>query len=222
VVYGRGALPASAYSEFMPPPRLGRVPYGAIDPLLFSEDDPHGWRVSEIEEEYEIQPGLENLARQIVGEIRFGRRPAGLSHFGHEGENLLNNPYWPPELAARRRASRARNAMSSYCRWLSLERRTTWAAYAGHFFGGSEQGPERAFWKSFYSAPDQELPERESLAFILRLLSTVYGEVQSTRRNCTRLVSEFCLRSAMRGSLIGIKTRCQRGRSLISYTSTPR
>jgi hypothetical protein len=44
------------------------------------------------------------------------------------------------------------------------------------FFGSSEQGPERAFWKGFYSAPDAELPEPASLSFILRLLSTVYGE----------------------------------------------
>jgi len=63
---GEGQYPLPAYSEFMPPPRLGRTPYGAIDPLLFSEDDPYGWRVSEIEEEYEVKPGLENIARQII------------------------------------------------------------------------------------------------------------------------------------------------------------
>jgi hypothetical protein len=173
---GEGRFPLPAYSEFMPPPRLGRTPYGAIDPLLFSEDDPHGWRVSEIEEEYELQPGLENIAGQIVEEIfKLGEGQPAYHISGHEGENLLNNPYWPPELAAR--AGHLAHERYVVLLPLALSRtqddmgRVRWT-----FFGGSEQGPERAFWKSFYSAPDQELPERESLAFILRLLSTVYGE----------------------------------------------
>src|SRR5579862_382598 len=40
-----GAYPIPAYSEFMPPPRLGRRAYGgARDTVLFAEDDPWGWR----------------------------------------------------------------------------------------------------------------------------------------------------------------------------------
>ena len=46
---GEGQFPLPAYSEFMPPPRLGCTPYGAVDPRLFSEDDLYGWHVSEIE-----------------------------------------------------------------------------------------------------------------------------------------------------------------------------
>lgn len=53
-----------AYSEFMPPPRVGLSPQKEIDPLLFSEEDPYGWHISKIEEEYELKPGLENIARQ--------------------------------------------------------------------------------------------------------------------------------------------------------------
>ncbi|MGE5264870.1 MAG: hypothetical protein ACM3S0_15935, partial [Acidobacteriota bacterium] len=56
---GAGNYPLPAYSEFMPPPRLRQTPYGTLDLELFSEDDPFGWHISEIEEEYELKPGLE-------------------------------------------------------------------------------------------------------------------------------------------------------------------
>ena len=42
-------------------------------------------------------------------------------------------------------------------------------------FGGSEQGPERAFWKSFYTAPGKEAPSEIGIDFIRRLLAGVYG-----------------------------------------------
>src|SRR5262249_16973633 len=43
-------------------------------------------------------------------------------------------------------------------------------------FGGSEQGPGRAFWRGFFTAPHQEVPAEEALDFIRRLLCAVYGE----------------------------------------------
>jgi hypothetical protein len=52
-------------------------------------------------------------------------------------------------------------------------------------FGNSEQGPERAFWQSFYTAPDREIATSESLAFISSLLSSVYRE---TARNENDLI----------------------------------
>jgi hypothetical protein len=173
---GEGQFPLPAYSEFMPPPRLGCTPYGAVDPRLFSEDDLYGWHVSEIEEEYEIKPGLENIARQIIESlVKLGESQPVYHIAGHEGMNLLNNPYWPPELAAR--AGHLAHERYVVLLPLTLSRtqddmgRVRWT-----YFGGSEQGPERGFWKSFYSAPDQELSGQKSLAFILRLLSAVYGE----------------------------------------------
>jgi hypothetical protein len=44
------------------------------------------------------------------------------------------------------------------------------------FFGSSELGPEQAFWTGCYSAPGREMPERESLGFLVRLLANVFGE----------------------------------------------
>ena len=47
---GEGNYLLRAYSEFMPPPRLGINPYtGLENPWTFSKDDPFGWTVAEIE-----------------------------------------------------------------------------------------------------------------------------------------------------------------------------
>ena len=51
---GKGNYPITAYSEFMPPPRVGQKPYGSIDHGLYREDDPFGWHITEYEEALEI------------------------------------------------------------------------------------------------------------------------------------------------------------------------
>ena len=62
-----GAFPVEAYSEFVPPPRLGPKPYGTtgIDPR--PERDLFGWNITEYEEAFELRPGLEMLAHRAVG-----------------------------------------------------------------------------------------------------------------------------------------------------------
>lgn len=171
-----GQYPISAYSEFLPPPRLGRTAYGALDPMPFSASDPFGWTVSELEEEYELAPGLRVLAQQIMEALRkLGQGETEHTLAGHEGLNLRDNPYWPDTLSAR--AGHLLHEHYVLLLPLALSRtqddmgRVRWT-----FFGGSEQGPERAFWNSFYTAPDTELPASESAAFILHLLERVYGE----------------------------------------------
>ena len=172
---GTGSFPLPAYSEFMPPPRVGRSPYGSFDEL-FLENDVYGWRVSEVEQEYELNSGLKNIARQIMEQlIDLGRgRPA--HHIaGYLRRNLENNPYWPAELAEH--AGRFLHERFVVLLPLAFSKtqddqgRVRWT-----FFGGSEQGPERAFWKSFFSAPGQEIPSGESVGFISRLLHAAYGE----------------------------------------------
>ena len=97
-----GCYPISAYSEFMPSPMLGCKPYGKPDYRIVSEEDPIGWKITEIEEEYELKPGIEHIGQQIMENIiKLGQ---GITeHFitGHGGENLRDNPYWPPEIAER-------------------------------------------------------------------------------------------------------------------------
>jgi hypothetical protein len=94
---------------------------------------------------------------------------------GHKGRNLENNPYWPHELQDRA----GKFAQERYVVFLPLalsrtqddKGRVRWT-----FFGSSEQGPEQAFWKGFYSAPGQEKPEQDALAFFGKLFSSAYGE----------------------------------------------
>ena len=175
---GEGNFPLPAYSEFMPPPRLGRRPYGEKDPFLFSDQDPYGWNISEIEEEYELSPGLGHLADRIVGQLRkLGQGQPGHRISGHKSQNLIDNPYWPPELEEAARKGKPGHERFVVLMPLALSRtqddkgRVRWT-----FIGSSEQGPEKAFWKGFYSAPGQEIPEQEALVFFVGFLSHVFGE----------------------------------------------
>src|SRR5947209_7828873 len=94
-----GSYPIAAYSEFMPPPRLGRKPYGTEDLLLFRPEDPWGFCITEYEEAFELRPGLDHLAQQILGAlVHLGQ---GRAAHGIAKGKLQDNPYWPPELAER-------------------------------------------------------------------------------------------------------------------------
>src|SRR5262245_21731298 len=170
---GPDKYPIAAYSEFMPPPRLGRKPYETgVDPNLFADKDPWGWYVSEAERHIQLRPGLEQLAREIGGMlVHLGR---GEAH-GISRNKLEDNPYWPAELAAH--AGKLHHERYVLLMPLALSRtqddkgRVRWT-----LFGSSEQGPARAFWRSFFTSPNREVPEDQALAFIRELLSAVYGE----------------------------------------------
>ena len=169
-----GHYPIPAYSEFMPGPKVGCTPFGSRDASLFHDDDPFGWYVSELEEEYELRPGLEEIAHQVLDHlVKLGQSKPASFIAGHGGRNLRDNPYWPPELAAH--AGHLPNERYLVLLPLALSRtqddmgRVRWT-----FFGGSEQGPERAFWSGFSSAPGQEWPEDQALAFFSRVLADAY------------------------------------------------
>ncbi len=149
-----GSFPIEAYSEFMPPPRSGWHPYSAEppDPQLFSDEDPWGWYVGEYEEANEIQPGLEQVARQILGRIYHLLR--GHSTHAIPRRILENNLYWPEELS--KRAGSLTHDQGVVLMPLALSRtqddkgRVRWT-----LFGVSEQGPAKAFWKSFHTGPQR-------------------------------------------------------------------
>jgi hypothetical protein len=170
---GEGNYPIAAYSEFMPPPRLGLKPYGGSDGTIFDENDPWGWSITEYEETRELQPGLQQLARQLVGALaHLGR---GETAHGISKNKLADNPYWPSELAEHAGAL----AHERYVMLLPLalsrtqddKGRIRWT-----LFGGSEHGPARAFWQGFLTAPGREAAEHDALEFIRRLLQSAYGE----------------------------------------------
>ena len=184
---GEGRYPLPAYSEFMPSPRVGCSLYGDIDKALFTEDDPYGWRVPEIEEEYELRPGLAQIATQVLRYLtKFGRGEQDYRIVGRERRMMEGNPYWSPELDARLGSFERERYVTLMPLALGKTQdylgRVRWT-----LFGNSEQGPERAFWQSFYAAPDQEIPTSESLAFISNLLSSVYRETARSENDLLQL-----------------------------------
>jgi hypothetical protein len=91
--------PITAYSEFMPPPLVGRKPLGNIDRSLFSDDDPYGWNISEKEEQLELRPGIEHIGHQVMNSIiKLGKGLPEHHIHGHCGQNLEENPYWPSQI----------------------------------------------------------------------------------------------------------------------------
>lgn len=170
---GEGKYPIAAYSEFMPPPRLGLSPYMRRNTGFFDEEDPWGWPVTEYEEAFQLVPGLQSVAQQILGAlVRVAR---GEPAHGISRNNLIGNLYWPEELA-QHAGSLAHERFVAILP-LALSRtqddkgRVRWT-----LFGGSEQGPARSFWKGFFTAPRREVPEDCGMGFFQKLLSEAYGE----------------------------------------------
>jgi hypothetical protein len=171
----KGCYPISAYSEFMTSPQMEYKPYGKPGNYILKEEDPFGWHISEMEEENELRPGIEHIGHQIINNIvKLGK---GLPHHlisGHGGENLENNPFWPPELAAH--AGTLVHERFVILLPLMLSRtqddkgRVIWT-----FFGNSVDAPGKVFWKSFFNSPGEEKPEAESISFFTDLLISAYS-----------------------------------------------
>ncbi len=170
---GAGAYPLAAYSEFMPPPRLGRGPYGSEDPGLFEPDDPWGWYVSEYQEALQLREGMKAVAESVLTAI--GHLGAGRPDHRIARSKLEDNPCWPSALAAA--AGSLRHERHVLLLPMALSRtqddkgRLRWTV-----FGNSELGPARPFWAGFFTAPDKEWPREQSLDFIRRLLALAYEE----------------------------------------------
>jgi hypothetical protein len=172
-----------AYSEFMPSPRLVYKPYGRPDNEIYSKEDLYGWKITELEEEYELKPGIRHIGQQIMKNIiNLGM---GLpEHFisGHGGENLRDNPYWPDELAEHAGFLFHERYVTLLPIMLSRTQddkgRIIWT-----FFGNSIHDPGQIFWKSFFSAPDCEIPLKESVDFFTGILSAAYNEKVSDEKS---------------------------------------
>jgi hypothetical protein len=188
---GSAAFRIDAYSEFMPPPRVGWKPYGRVpvNPQLFSPDDPFGWKVHEFDEALELQPGLHQIAKDLM--TRLKRLQDGNPDTGLPRHISRDNPFWPPEMGS----AKLQDDPCVLLLPLALSRtqddkgRVRWT-----LFGNSEQGPGKAFWKSFFTAPGVEAPAEFGIGFFCRLLQAVYGEqaadADGLRRVGLRIVPE--------------------------------
>lgn len=169
-----GAYRIDAYSEFLPAPRVGWKPYGnhAVDPELFHADDPFGWYISEFAEARELQTGLQQVADQLLKKL--GKLLDRKADSGLLKTDLIDNPFWPDELADGPTLHHDRCVTLlplALSRTQDDKGRVRWS-----LFGNSEQGPGKAFWKSFFTAPKKEKPEHEAVSFFCRLLHAVYNE----------------------------------------------
>jgi hypothetical protein len=170
-----GCYSLPAYSEFMPSPLVGRKPLGDIDPRVLHEDDPDGWWISEIEEEYELRPGMEHEGKLILNAIvKLGKGLPEHHIHGHGGQNLKNNPYWPDDLAVMAGKLSHERFVTLLPMMLSRTQddkgRVIWS-----LFGNSVHDPGYIFWKNFYVAPGVEKPADESISFFTTLLEKAYG-----------------------------------------------
>jgi hypothetical protein len=181
---GEDSFPIAAYSEFMPPPWVGYKPYGHSPPddTIVREDDPYGWHINEYEEHREMEPGMLLLARQILKKL--SRLFDGDPETGIPRVDLTDNPYWTEELAEEKPRPHERCVILmplALSRTQDDKGRVAWTV-----FGNSEQGPGKAFWKSFYTAPGKEAPEEEGIGFLCRLLNEVYGLEAEDARDLRR------------------------------------
>ena len=171
----RQRFPIAAYSEFMPPPRIGQKPYGTWTRSPFIESDAWGWRITPHETERHLRPGLQTIGSQLLKDLVAVAE--GQQH--NIGEmHLVGNLYWPKSL-------RERAASLTHERFLVLSPLALSLTQddKGHvrwtLFGGSEHGPSRGFWKSFYSAPGVEVEAEQAQALLGIILVRAYGEAGS-------------------------------------------
>lgn len=171
-----GCFPLPAYSEFKPSPMVGRKPLGEVYNVMFRNDDPYGWNLTEIEEEYELRPGMIHTGNQIMEHIiNLGKGLPEHHISGHNGANLKDNPYWPPDLASKAGTLAHERFVTFLPMMLSRTQddkgRVIWT-----FFRKRSVDPETAFWKNFYRDPDSEIPADESISFFTMILSKAYNE----------------------------------------------
>lgn len=173
-VRGEGRFPIPAYSEYMPPPRIGQKPYGNWDiETPFSDSDPFGWSIRADEQERELAPGLLNIARQVIDSIASLAAGKTVSRIGRM--HLADNPYWPDNLA--REAANVAHERYLFLSPLALSKsqddkgRVRWT-----LFGASHLGPAKGFWKSFFIAPGSEKPAKQSEEAIRLVLAAAYDE----------------------------------------------
>ena len=105
--------------------------------------------------------------------LKFMADPSSVYVAGPSGRNLKGNPYWSTDLAAHgAELARRRHVLLmplALAKTQNDRGRRHWT-----MFGSSEQGPERAFWRSFYSAPGREIPAKDSRRIVSRLLQGAF------------------------------------------------
>lgn len=178
-----GRFPIAAYSEFMPPPRVGIKPSGAFEyESPFLDDDPWGWPITVKEQQRELVPGLPLIGRQIVEHMMALAAVSGSQHTGYY--YFKSNPYWPGMLHGHAPAGERHVFLSpiALSKTQDDKGRVRWT-----FFGASSDGPAKAFWRSFFRAPDTEIAEAEALCSIRSIVGSVFDHTPDQLRDLKAL-----------------------------------
>ena len=186
-------FPITAYSEYMPPPRIGMKPYGTWNFGQLSETHPQRWNVSAREELHFMRPGLANIAQQVINGLVSLAKGNGNHHIG--SAHLEQNPYWPANLAAGAGSLDAERFL--VLSTLALSRTQDdkgWVRWT--LFGGSQEGPSAGFWRSFQTGGGLEIPAAQGRAKLAKLLSDVYGETELGSKDLKRVGFRYLLDAA--------------------------
>ncbi len=181
--HGEGRFPIAAYSEFMPPPRIGIKPSGAYEyESPFADGDPWGWQITFREQERELAPGLPLIGRQIVEHMMALAVVSGSQHAGYY--HFKSNPYWPGMLHGHVPSGERHVFLSpiALSKTQDDKGRVRWT-----FFGASCDGPSRGFWRSFFDAPGSEIAEAEALDRIRNIVGAVFGHTSDQLRDLKAL-----------------------------------
>jgi hypothetical protein len=182
--HGAGAFPLRAYSEAMPPPYVGFKPYAperARNCAACGVSDGKALDVDEYEQFQDLEPGLDRIGQHLVDEL--GKLVRGEAHaLSH---TLLDgNPAWPTELVTAAKAGKLSHDPIVVICSLALSRtqddkgNERWT-----LFGGSHDGPARAFW---HGLEDAEAAVTKLLAW-----AGVHGEWRAFGDGVPRPVDEL-------------------------------
>ncbi|HEX4450018.1 MAG TPA: M28 family peptidase [Kofleriaceae bacterium] len=151
--HGAGKFPLRAYSEAMPPPYVGFKPYApqrAKNCSTFGCSLGHALDIDEYEQAFDLEPGLDRIGKHLVDELAklVHGQPHALS------KTLLDgNPAWPAELAVAAKHGKLAHDPLLVIASVALSRtqddkgNERWT-----LFGGSHDGPARAFWHGMTEA----------------------------------------------------------------------
>ncbi|HEY3803301.1 MAG TPA: M28 family peptidase [Kofleriaceae bacterium] len=146
--HGAGNFPLRAYSEAMPPPYVGIKPYAperGRNCSTFACSSGHALDIDEYEQAFDLEPGFDRIGKHLVEELAklVHGQPHALS------KTLLDgNPAWPAELADAAKHGKLAHDKLIVIASLALSRtqddkgNERWT-----MFGGSHDGPARAFWQ---------------------------------------------------------------------------
>jgi hypothetical protein len=167
---GRGRFPLPAYSELMPAPFVGIKPFTAPESpsaqAATTACNEYGLAIDEYEQAHELRPGLEKIARHLVGEL--AKLASGSAH--ELSHTLLSgNPAWPPSLVEAARDGRYPQRPFFVMQALALSRtqddkgNVRWT-----LFGASHESPSVVFWRGFADTDEERF---------LRLVAWASGDV---------------------------------------------